>query len=117
MRKKITITIIIFLAIFTLYNLLSQIFKAVRSADRLSQATEIIMKLQDENKRLQKQLIYVQKPDYIEQQARDKLGLAKAGEVVFVIPDEKIKQVLGLNSSVDEKRLPNWQGWLRVFFH
>ena len=54
--------------------------------------------------------------DFIEQQARDKLGLAKEGETIVIIPEEKINQVLGMAKQVVEPRLPNWQGWLRLFW-
>ena len=64
---------------------------------------------------MKKKLIRIQSPEFIEEEIRNKLGFAKKGETVVVIPDEKLKSVLGASSSA-QIRLPNWLGWLRVFF-
>lgn len=93
-----------------------QITHAVRSTERLSSMTDILTNLQQENSNLRRQLSRVQTPQFIEAQARDKLGLAKKGETIIIIPDEKIKQVLGTTTSGTVNKLPNWLGWWKVFF-
>lgn len=89
---------------------------ATKSGDRLSEAADTVYKLETRNKELKKQLTQTQSSDFIEQQARDKLGLSKKGETLFIIPEDKLKMVLEASQSAAEVRLPNWLGWLRVFW-
>jgi len=116
MLKKIIYGVAILIVLFITYNLVRQITQAVKSGERLSEATEEVFKLQLKNKELKKKLSQIQSADYIEQQARDKLGLSKKGETVVIIPEDKLKLVLEASQSAQIIRLPNWLGWLKVFF-
>lgn len=116
MIKRITFGLIILVILLIAYNLITQIIAAVKSGERLSQAAEVVYKLEIKNKQLKKKLSQVQSAEFIEQQARDKLDLSKAGEVLMIIPEEKIKQILGASQTA-QIRLPNWLGWWKVFFH
>ncbi|MBI2334326.1 septum formation initiator family protein [Candidatus Daviesbacteria bacterium] len=115
MIKKIAVVLAIAAAIFVSYNLLLQILEAVKSGERLTQEAESLFKLEARNKQLKMKLEEIKTPDFVEKEARNKLGLARPGEVVFVIPDEKIKELLA-SQSAQEVKLPNPLGWLRVFF-
>lgn len=117
MKKKITLGTIVFLILVVTYNLSIQIMNAVRSGDRLYDAAERVYLLEAKNKELKKRLLEIQSTDFIEQEARNKLGLGKSEETVVIIPEDKIKLILGTStSSVQPKRLANWVGWFRVFF-
>ena len=116
MRKKITFGIASLIVTLIIYSLVSQIINTVRSGDRLGLAADNLILLQNQNKELNKRLSEVTNPKFIEEQARNKLGFAKKGETLVIIPDEKIKQVLGASQSAKEARLPNWLGWWKVFF-
>lgn len=115
MIKKIALGLIILISLVVAYNLLTQIMEAAKYGERLSQAAETVYKLETKNKELKKKLSQIQSPEFIEEQARNKLGLSKQGETVVIIPEEKLKQVLGTTESA-QIRLPNWLGWLKVFF-
>lgn len=115
MIRKIVIGAGILLVLVIAYNLLNQITDALRSSDRLSAQAETVYKLEDKNRQLKKKLTQIQSAQFIEEQARDKLGLGKAGETTVIIPEEKLKSVLEASQSA-EIRLPNWLGWLKVFF-
>ena len=117
MLKKLIYGMIIIVALVIAYNLLMQITQALRSGERLSQATEQVIKQQNKNKELKKKLVEVQALDFIEQVARDKLGLSKKGETVVIIPENTLNLVLGASSSAQLARLSNWLGWLKVFWH
>ena len=116
MKKKVLIVIIFLVSIFITYNLLNQIFNALKSEERLSLAAEALYKLEVKNKQLKQRLGEISSREFIEEQARNKLGLGKKGETMVIIPDEKLKEVLGASESASEKRLPNWLGWWRLFF-
>lgn len=117
MIKKVALSLIILLVLGLAYNLINQIMEAAKSGERLSAAADTVYKLEAENKQLKKKLSEIESAEFIEQQARDKLGLGKPGEVVVIIPEEKLKEVMGASQSAEVARLPNWLGWLRVFLH
>ena len=116
MLKKITLGVAILIVIVIAYNLISQIADALKSGERLSKEAEEVYQLEGKNRQLKKKLSEIKSPLFIEEQARNKLNLGKKGETVVIIPEEKIKQVLGATPSAQVARLPNWLGWLKVFF-
>ncbi|MBI2330018.1 septum formation initiator family protein [Candidatus Daviesbacteria bacterium] len=116
MVKKVILGLIILIIVLVTYNLITQIKEAVKSGDRLSQSAEEVYKLEAENKALKKKLAEAQSPEFIEGEIRNKLGFAKKGETVVVIPEDKLKLVLGATQSA-QIRLPNWLGWVKVFFN
>lgn len=116
MYKKIALIIASIIVLFIAYNLINQIVGALRSGDRLSEATEDLYRLEIQNKELKKRLTEIKSINFIEQQARDKLGLAREGEIVVIIPEEVWGRVLGMSQKPEEIKLPNWLGWLKVFF-
>lgn len=115
MFRKIVLGSTILLVLFLGYNLVVQITDAVRSQDRLSSQAETVYELEAENRQLKKKLSEVQSIEFIEKESRNKLGLGKAGETLVIIPEEKLKQILGASQSA-VVRLPNWLGWFRIFF-
>lgn len=117
MIKKIALGVILLVSLVVAYNIINQIIAATNSAERLSQAADTVYQLEIKNKELKKKLTEIQSPQFIEEIARNKLGLSKKGETVVIIPEEKLKQVLGASESAQQIRLPNWQGWLRIFWH
>ena len=115
MLKKIILAIIIIVVLLVFYNLLRQINEAVKSGERLSAAADTVYRLEAKNRELKKKLTQIQSPQFIEEQARNKLGLSKKDEVVVIIPDNKLKEVMGASVPA-QIRLPNWLGWWKVFF-
>ncbi len=116
MIRKLVILTIILVGLVAGYNLVSQILEAAKSGERLSAAADAVYKLENKNKELKKALTDSQSPQFIEEKARNKLGLGKMGETIVIIPDEKIKQILGASNSAVVIRLPNPLGWWKVFF-
>lgn len=117
MLRKIVIIASILLVLIIAYNLLKQIIDAVRSGDRLSSQAESVYKLEAKNRQLKKKLSDIQSPQFIEEEARNKLGMGKPGETVIIIPEETLKLMLESSSSAQPVRLPNYIGWFRVFWH
>lgn len=100
------------------YYLITQIFSAFKASDRLTEAVDKVHLLEIKNKELKQQLKDVTSLEFIEKEARDKLGLVKEGETIVVIPDERIAKILGLSDQIPQQaRLPNWKGWLKLFFN
>lgn len=115
MTRKFALGFIILVSLIVAYNLINQIISAVKSGERLSQAADAVYQLEAKNRKLKQKLSQIRSAEFIEEEVRNKLGLSKKGETVIVIPEEKLKAVLGASSSA-QVRLPNWLGWWKVFF-
>lgn len=115
MLKKIIIGLIVLVILVIAYNLIKQITESTKSGERLSEAADEVYKLEIKNKTLKQKLLQIQSPEFIETEIRNRLGLTKIGETLVVIPEDKLKSVLGASSSA-QIRFPNWLGWWKVFF-
>jgi cell division protein DivIC len=116
MFNKPAFLLLLVVALIITYNLIGQIFQTLKSGERLKTATDTLITLENRNKQLKEQLKEAKSKEYIEREARDKLGLVREGETMVVIPDEKLNSVLGISKTESQPRLPNWQGWLNLFF-
>lgn len=116
MLRKVIIISIIVVVLVVIFNLISQILTTIKSGERLSSQAEVVYSLEAKNRELKKKLTQIQSPQFIEEQARNKLGLGKPGETMVIIPEDKLKAVMGATQSAQITRLPNWLGWWRVFF-
>jgi cell division protein FtsL len=117
MNKAITIIVIVIVAVSILTGLSKQIVNALNASQRLDEETNKVTKLTQKNNQLKKELALSQSPDAIEKVARDELNMGKPGETVVVIPEELISKVIEEGKPKIEPKLPNWQGWLRLFIH
>lgn len=99
-----------------LISLIKQISESLDAGKRLDREVEEVTGLQEENKKLKRRLEEVLKLEFIEEVARNKLNLSRTNETVVIIPQEAVNQVIASNQEVKESKLPNWQGWLRLFF-
>lgn len=114
MPKKISIFIIIFISLTILLGLSRQIADALSISKRVDQSADEVSRLQDKNNKLHKKLSDVEKYEFIEKIARDKLNLSKPNETVIVIPDSTIDQVLRADQKLELPNIPNWEGWFRL---
>lgn len=115
MIKKIFLGLILLIIGLFAYSLITRTMEAIKSGERLSKSAELVYQLETQNKVLKQELMEVKSQDYIEGEVRNKLGFVKKGETIVVIPEEKLKLVLGTTQSA-QIRFPNWLGWLKVFF-
>ena len=99
------------------FSLLKSISKIVGSNQKILDEQKKVETLKKENSVLNKELQFAQSPQFIESQARDKLGLAKKGEMVVVLPDEKILKSLAPKMPIEKKIEldPVWKKWLKLF--
>ena len=96
----------------------------VKSLRRIKEGDVIIEKTQsrlekinEENKKLSEQLQVTQSEEFLEKQLRDKLGLAKEGEKVIVLPEPDIVRKLApvIPQEEEIRPKPNWQKWIDLF--
>ena len=100
--------IVIFL--ISIFSLSQGVWSSFQKLGSLKKSDSEIAKLKGENERLKKEKAYRQSDFYIESAAREKLGLSKEGEKVY------LKNISSSTSAdLKEKKLANWQEWLELF--
>lgn len=77
-----------------------------------------VAKLKTENSTLMAKIQESQTQFFIEKEMRDKLGLAKEGEAVVVLPDAETLKGLAPVIEASEENLPDpiWKKWINLFF-
>lgn len=77
----------------------------------------IIAKMRAENAELESEVNDAQSQVFIEKQIRDKLGLAREGEAIVILPDADTLRKLAPSQSQEADTLPDptWKKWLKLF--
>ena len=117
-KLKVYLNYAVLLIVISLFfSLLRNISRIKKTNLRVKEAEERVEKLREENRDLEVKLEEVQSVQFTEKQVRDKLGLAKEGEVVVVLPDDEILRKLAPKHEEEEAELPdpNWRVWLDLF--
>lgn len=117
MRRKVITVIVVVVILSVIYLWVRQILESLGVEDRLRQANLKVEELKREQRELKKRLEEVNSVQYIETQARNKLNLARENEAVVIIPEVLVKKILEESQPQLEIKLPNWQGWLRLFIN
>lgn len=113
--KRIIFIIIFLVAIFIIKNLVSSIYTLWHKKDLITEAKRELTFEKKKNQELKDKLSIVQSPQFVEEQARNKLFLSKPNEQEIIIP----KDLLKITDSKEEKppkEEPNWKKWWKLFF-
>jgi len=116
MLKKLAYIGGFLLIIVICYSLIKQVVDSLQSGSRVDTETEKLLSLQKQNSELKSKLQQVNSPEFIESQARDRLNFSREGETVVIISQDEINKVLSTMLEKKEEVVPNYQGWLRLFF-
>jgi len=114
MKKKI---LFLFLFVFTLWLIFSvgrQVYSLFQAGKRISLAEQKILLLEKERKRLREELAKRDTKEFIEKEARDKLGLAKEGETIAILP--KKFQTEPQPQIPQEPQVSNLSHWIQRLF-
>ncbi len=109
---------LLFLALFLSFSLARNIVSFTSAKRKLSQESEKIAKLEKEVQIVEQQVKSVKKEEFVEKEARDKLGLAKEGEIVIVLPEDTVLAQLAPKIPQADEFLPepNWKKWANLFY-
>lgn len=109
---RLIITLVSLLAIIGLSR---SVYDLWRKRDIVGNRQKEFNRVEAENKRLKSELEAVQSPEFVEREAREKLGMAKEGEAVVIMPRiNKADQSNQLTN--EEKIIPIWKKWWGLFF-
>lgn len=117
--KKITKLAIIGLFVLVLLSVTRGVFRLSTSGGRVREAQEKLEEVKKTQSQLSGELEMVKSDYYREKQTRDKLGMAKEGEIVVVLPDEEVLKRLSprrVEKETNEPNVPNWKKWAKLFF-
>src|SRR6266568_1350853 len=84
--KKIAFILTIIIAFYIITNFIVSIYYQLQKKDILVQARLQLQQAKNENTRLKTELNQIQNPQFIEDQARNKLFLVKPGESPIILP-------------------------------
>ncbi len=113
--KKIFYILIIIASIYISNNLIQSIYNLLQKKDLVTQARSELSQERNEYEKLKDQLQRVNRVDFIEEEARNKLFMVQPGEQIVLVPREVLQ-----TSDKDEERIiattPNWKKWIDYFF-
>ncbi|MEK7061410.1 MAG: septum formation initiator family protein [Patescibacteria group bacterium] len=114
---KIRIYVLIFFVFFFGLSLFRNILKINEAKNRIEREKDKVIKLEEEGKILEEELKKMQGNEYLEIQLRDKLGLAKKGESVVILPDPETLKSLVPEIPDEKDYLPDppYVKWLKLF--
>ncbi len=115
LRKNITFVAIVGLFFLLLYSLSKQIYDSLQAGKRLYDAQAQLQTLEDNNLKLKSEFKNVSSLNFIEEQARDRMDLAKPNETVVIISQSELDKIMAQERKVPQVKLPYWQGWLNIF--
>lgn len=103
--------------ILLIVSLARNITRTVKVQERIEKKEKEIQKLEDKNKELKAELRVISSEEFTEKQLRDKLGLAREGEYVIVLPDEEVLRSLIPEDEGEDENLPDptWKKWYNLF--
>ena len=110
--------VFVVVSLLMLISLSRNIVKAREAKERLKEKEGYIEKIRKENEDLDQRVTTFKSEEFIEKQLRDKLGLAKEGETIIVLPDEETIKKFAFNDEKEEEILPdpNWKKWFKLFY-
>lgn len=106
------------LAALLIISTIKNVNKVLSIRKQVEVERQKVEKMQADNAKLQAQIIEAEGSDFIDKQMHDKLGLAKGGETVVILPEDSIVRSLAPIKTPDEDILPdpNWMKWKKLFF-
>lgn len=110
--KKVLFILTITASLFIIKDLVYSIYSLWSKKDLLTVAQKELGREKQENNRLVVSLSEAKKQSFIEEEARNKLFLAKPGESIVVLPHTSFEAKIVKK----EAPKPNWQQWLQLFF-
>ena len=114
MKNNFFYSLVIIFLFSLIVNFSRQIYVTWKAGRKLVDLETEILELEEKNRELRAKLEKVQGKDFIEEEAREKLGMTREGEKVIILPT-----IIPPNPSANaESRLTsNWRRWWKLFVY
>ncbi|MBI5358396.1 septum formation initiator family protein [Candidatus Amesbacteria bacterium] len=109
MKKNLLFIILIIFTLRSGYG----IWKLWRTRSIVKDAQIRLEKTRLENQKLTQKLAEIQSEEFVEREAREKLGLGKPGETILILPDQITNHKSQITNQDDFK--PNWRLWWDLY--
>jgi len=113
--KRILFFTVIVVAVLSMIHSVQSVYNLWQKKDIIAQTKKEVQNEQEENKKLTQQLQTVSTSAFVEEEARNKLFMAKPGEKLVFIPASELATTAGATKQ-PTTHLSNWQQWWRLFF-
>ncbi|MBI2029492.1 septum formation initiator family protein [Candidatus Gottesmanbacteria bacterium] len=118
MKTKAIRIFTLILGVFLVISLVRSIADLWQKGSLFEKEEQRFAKARLDHEQLLSEYDKIQSPQYVEQQARDKLGLTKEGEVVVVLPQKpEAKPPNIIDAKVELSSLPIWRQWIEVILN
>ncbi|MFV1917260.1 MAG: septum formation initiator family protein [Patescibacteria group bacterium] len=109
--------VLILASILIAASLVRNLLRIRQANMKIIVAEETVVELRKDSEYLRSRVEKLKSDEYKEKQLRDKLGLAKEGEIIVVLPEDEILRKLTPKRVEEEETLPdpNWKKWLHLF--
>ena len=114
--KKFSKILVVVLGLYLIFNLSRSVWDLWQRQERLEKARQTLEREKRRYEELGLKSEYVQKPEYVEKEARDKLLLTRPGEKTVLINEELFRELEATKSAEIVDTRPNWKKWLEIFF-
>lgn len=109
--RKLVIVIILIVLVLVLKNRFTALISAFNRTNILSSLQEELERKKQDNEYLKQKLFIAKTDEFVEEEARTKLGMIKEGEKI--VGDRKIEPK---KPEVEKPELANWKKWQDLFF-
>jgi len=114
-KKKIGFFIILIVSFFIINNLVHSIYTLWQKKTLFVKAQTQLENEKKENQELKKKLNIAKNPQFVEEEARNNLFMAKPGEEVVLIPTIYLQSSPAVKPEIKDTRA-NWKKWWSTFF-
>ncbi len=113
--KKIGFFVVIIISLMIINNLTRSIISLWQKRGLVENTREQISEEKKQNEELKEKIEEVKKPEFVEEEARNKLFMAKPGEGIVVLPSTALRASDSAEKEPEDKR-QNWEKWWELFF-
>lgn len=113
--KKIAFFVILIISFVIINNLVHSIFTLWQKKHLVDDIRQEVDKQRKVNQDLKQKLNYTKRPQFVEEEARNKLFMAKPGEGVIVLSQKDLETTISAKPKPRDTR-PNWKKWWDLFF-
>ena len=114
---KFSSLLLVIFAVFLAFSLFKNFVNEKKIDEKISTKEKQVESIRKDNEELEEELEKVKGEEFVEKKLRDKLGLAREGEIVVVLPDDEVLRRFApkYQEEVEELTPPNWKKWLNLF--
>ena len=113
MKRNILLIVGILVLFLLVFNSGKRLLLLRTNSQKVLSSEMRLEELKKENEALKFELEYKKTNEFAEEEIRNKLGLAKEGETVVILPKDQTIESTSNNSGSD---LANWEKWRDLFF-